>query len=98
MNHNEPKFPVRPPIAGGVTAAAVQRNFDIAGLIALAAISVLGTTAVYSAARRTLQPIQDLSGQMTAITENNLDVRVEVVQRADEVGTEFVIHLCKSKI
>ena len=68
-----------------------RRNFDLAGLAALIVISIVGTGAVYFATRRALQPIQELSRQMTAITENNLDVRVDVGQRTDEVGT-----LCRS--
>lgn len=83
--------PGGPPVAGVVAVAAAQRDFDIAGLIALAAISVLGTAAVYFASRRILRPIRELSGQMTAITGNDLDVRVDVGRRTDEVGT-----LCRS--
>lgn len=79
--------PGGPPVAGVVAVAAAQRDFDIAGLIALAAISVLGTAAVYFASRRILRPIRELSGQMTAITGNDLDVRVDVGRRTDEVGT-----------
>lgn len=79
------------PVAGVITVAVAQRNFDMAGLIALAAISVAGTALAYFAARRTLRPIRELSRQMTAVTENDLDVRVDVGQLTDEVGT-----LCRS--
>lgn len=72
-----------------VTAA--KRNFNFAGLVSLIAISILGTGAVYFATKRALKPIQDLSEQITAITENNLDERVSGDQRTDEVGT-----LCRS--
>lgn len=83
--------PGSPPVAGVVKVSVAQRNFDIAGLVALAVIAVVGTIAVYFAARRTLRPIQELSRQMTAVTENDLDVQVDVGQRMDEVGT-----LCQS--
>ena len=84
-------FPILTPAAGVAGVTKAQRNFDLAGLTALIVISVVGTGAVYFATRRALRPIQELSGQMTAITENNLDVRVDVGRRTDEVGT-----LCQS--
>ena len=83
--------PILTPAAGVASVTMARRNFDLAGLAALIVISIVGTGAVYFATRRALQPIQELSRQMIAITENNLDVRVDVGQRADEVGT-----LCRS--
>lgn len=73
-------------VSEGSAVTTAKRNFNIVGLVTLVAISILGTGGVYFAARRTLRPIQELSEQMTAITENNLDVRVDVGQRTDEVG------------
>lgn len=81
--------PMDPAAIATVTAA--RRNFNFAGLISLIAISVLGTGAVYFATKRALRPLLELSRQMTAITENNLDERVSGSQRMDEVGT-----LCRS--
>ena len=83
--------PILTPAAGVASVTMARRDFDLAGLTALIVISIVGTGAVYFATRRALQPIQELSRQMTAITENNLDVRVDVGQRTDEVGT-----LCRS--
>lgn len=48
--------PDNPPVAGVITVAVAQRNFDMAGLIALAAISIVGTALAYFATRHTLRP------------------------------------------
>lgn len=77
--------------AGVATVTAAKRSFNFAGLLSLTAISVLGTGAVYFATKRALRPLLELSEQMTAITENNLDERVGGGQRPDEVGA-----LCRS--
>lgn len=79
------------PGVGAATVTAAKRNFNFAGLLSLIAISVLGTGAVYFATKRALRPLLELSRQMTAITENNLDERVSGSQRMDEVGV-----LCRS--
>lgn len=75
-----------------ITAVTVaKRNFNLAGLTALVVISIFGTVAVYFATKKALKPIQELNDQVKAITENNLDERVNGDHRTDEVGT-----LCRS--
>lgn len=82
---------IHTPTIGTVQIMKAQRNFDLAGLASLIVISILGTGAVYFVTRQTLQPICDLNEQITAITENNLDKRVNGGERKDEVGM-----LCRS--
>lgn len=79
------------PTVGTAQVMTARRNFDLAGLASLIVISILGTGAVYFATRRTLQPICNLSEQIAAITEHNLDERVNGDERRDEVGM-----LCRS--
>ena len=79
------------PWAEAAAVTAAKRNFNFAGLLSLIVISVSGTGAVYFATKRALKPIQELSEQITAITEHNLDKRVGGGQRMDEVGA-----LCRS--
>ena len=73
------------------TVTAAKRSFNSAGIVSLVVISILGTGTVYFVTRRALKPIQELNEQITVITENNLDERVNGDQRTDEVGT-----LCRS--
>ena len=79
------------PTIGTAQVMAAQRNFDLAGLVSLIVISIFGTGAVYFATRRALQPICNLSEQIAAITEHNLNERVNGGERKDEVGM-----LCRS--
>ncbi len=82
---------VNTPTVGAMNVTAAQRDFNLAGLASLLVISILGTGAVYFSTKRTLQPIRNLSEQVAAITENNLDERVSGGERKDEVGM-----LCRS--
>lgn len=79
------------PTVGVVNVMEAQRNFNLAGLVTLIVIFILGTGAVYFATKRTMQPICNLSEQIATITENNLDERVSGGERKDEVGM-----LCRS--
>ena len=82
---------INTPTVRGINVTAAQRDFNLAGLASLLVISILGTGAVYFSTKRTLQPIRNLSEQVAAITENNLDERVSGGERKDEVGM-----LCRS--
>lgn len=82
---------INTPTVRGINVTAAQRDFNLAGLASLLVISILGTGAVYFSTKRTLQPIHNLSEQVAAITENNLDERVSGGERKDEVGM-----LCRS--
>lgn len=83
--------PIYTPMVGPTTVMAAQRNFNLAGLVALIVISILGTGAVFFSTRRALQPIRNLGEQIAAITENNLNERVSGGERKDEIGM-----LCRS--
>ena len=82
---------INTPTVRGINVTAAQRDFNLAGLASLLVISILGTGAVYFSTKRTLKPIRNLSEQVAAITENNLDERVSGGERKDEVGM-----LCRS--
>lgn len=74
------------PFTNGSFVTAAKQQFDTAGLIILIIVSIGGMGMVYFVAGRSLKPIHDLSKKISAITGDNLQLRIPEDNRNDEVG------------
>lgn len=73
--------------AGSASVTEAKQKFDLTGTIILAIVSIVGMGLVYVVAGKALHPIHDLNKTISAITENNLQMRIPEDGRNDEVGT-----------